>query len=137
KTTHVFKTVDKVKIEADVYRSDSAEKRPVLVWLHGGALIMGGRNSVPRNLLDLCADKNFVCVSFDYRLAPEVKLPDIAADVKDAFRWLLGEGPKLFNADTSRLVVTGGSGGGDLTLLTRIAAATPPPPPVPVWGVGD
>src|SRR5262249_39988418 len=137
KTTHVFKTVDKVKIEADVYRSDSAEKRPVLVWLHGGALIMGGRNSVPKNLLDLCAAKDFVCVSFDYRLAPEVKLPDIAADVKDAFRWLRAEGPKLFNADTSRLVVSGGSAGGYLTMLTGIAVDPPPTALVAYWGYGD
>lgn len=31
KTTHVYKTVGDVKIEADVYRPEGAEKRPLVV----------------------------------------------------------------------------------------------------------
>lgn len=37
KTTHVYKTVGDVKVEADVYRPEGAEARPVVVWIHGGA----------------------------------------------------------------------------------------------------
>ncbi len=36
KTTHVYKTVGDVKVEADVYRPEGAEARPVVVWIHGG-----------------------------------------------------------------------------------------------------
>ena len=36
KTTHVYKTVGEVKVEADVYRPEGAEARPVVVWIHGG-----------------------------------------------------------------------------------------------------
>ena len=36
KTTHVYKTVGDVKVEADVYRPEGAEVRPVVVWIHGG-----------------------------------------------------------------------------------------------------
>src|SRR5687767_14915245 len=75
KKTYVFKTVAEVKIQADVYRAEDRKTRPVLVWLHGGALIVGSRNSVPRQLLDLCKSNGFALVSFDYRLAPEAKLP--------------------------------------------------------------
>ncbi|MCX7417933.1 MAG: alpha/beta hydrolase, partial [Planctomycetia bacterium] len=88
KTTHVYKTVGDVKVEADVYRPEGAEARPVVVWIHGGALIVGGRSQVPKQILELCTRERFVFVSLDYRLAPEVKLPEIAADVQDAFRWL-------------------------------------------------
>src|SRR5262245_43111214 len=88
KKTYVFKTVGDVKIHADVYRADDTKVRPVVVWLHGGALIVGSRDSVARHLLDLCRAEGYVLVSFDYRLAPEVKLPGIIEDVQDAFRWL-------------------------------------------------
>src|SRR2546421_613846 len=80
KTTHVYKTVGDVQIAADVYRAEDKVARPVVVWIHGGALINGSRNSVPKPLMDLCRSEGYVLVSLDYRLAPEVKLPAIIED---------------------------------------------------------
>src|SRR5262249_28715637 len=40
KRTHVYKTVKKLEIHADVYREEE-KKRPVVLWIHGGALING------------------------------------------------------------------------------------------------
>jgi acetyl esterase/lipase len=137
KTTHVFKTVGDVKVEADVYRPEGDEARPVVVWIHGGALIVGGRAQVPKNILDLCTRERFILVSLDYRLAPEVKLPEIAGDIQDAFRWLHERGPKLFHADTSRIVVTGGSAGGFLTMLTGVIVKPKPTALVAYWGYPD
>src|SRR5438067_10236797 len=45
KKTHVFKTAGDLKIQADVYRADDAKVRPCVVWIHGGALIVGNRMS--------------------------------------------------------------------------------------------
>ena len=95
KTTHIYKTVDGVAVAADVYRPEGNELRPVSVWIHGGGLIVGSRTQVPRDLLDLATQQQFVLVSLDYRLAPEVKLLEIAADLKDAFTWIHEKGPKL------------------------------------------
>ena len=75
KTVYTYKTVDQLKIQADVYRHEDAVKRPVVVWLHGGALIMGSRNGVPKQLLELAREHGFVVVSLDYRLAPELNCP--------------------------------------------------------------
>src|SRR5262249_21422436 len=72
KRTYDYKTAGDTRIQADVYRADDTQARPVLVWLHGGALIMGNRSGVPKNLLDLCRTEGYILVSFDYRLAPEV-----------------------------------------------------------------
>jgi acetyl esterase/lipase len=137
KRTYTFKTADKVEIQADVHRHDDRVVRPVLVWLHGGALIMGSRTHVPRNLIELCRAEGFALVSFDYRLAPEVKLPAIIEDVEDAFRWLHRQGPKLLHVDTSRLVVAGGSAGGYLTLMTGLRVKPRPRALVAYWGYGD
>lgn len=137
KKTYTFKTVGDLPIQADVYRADDATVRPVVVWIHGGALISGNRKSVPRNLLDLCRDEGYALVSLDYRLAPEVKLPEVAADVEDAFRWLRGAGAKECRLDAGRVIVTGGSAGGYLTLMTGVTVRPRPAALVAYWGYGD
>jgi len=137
KKIYTYKTIDGVDVQADVYRADDAHVRPVLAHFHGGALIMGSRAGVPKNLLDLCRDEGFALVSFDYRLAPELKLPAIVEDVEDALRWLRTKGPELFHVDPERLVVTGGSAGGYLTLLTGFRVRPRPKALVAYWGYGD
>src|ERR1700722_18857412 len=66
---YAYKTVGDLKIQADVWRADDAEVRPVVVWIHGGALITGNRDSAPKDLLDLCRAEGCALVSIDYRLA--------------------------------------------------------------------
>lgn len=137
KKTYVFKTVDDVKVHADVYRTAGDKARPVLVWIHGGALIVGDRSGVPGDLLNLCKERDYILVSIDYRLAPEVKLPAIIADIKDALAWVREKGPKLFHADPERIVVSGGSAGGYLTMMTGICVEPRPRALVAYWGYGD
>jgi acetyl esterase/lipase len=137
KKTYTYKTAGAVAIHADVFRADDELMRPVVVWIHGGALIMGNRHSVPRNLIDLCRAEGFALVSLDYRLAPAVKLPDIVADVDDAFRWLHGRGKETCHLDADRVVVTGGSAGGYLTLMTGVRVKPRPQALVAYWGYGD
>jgi acetyl esterase/lipase len=135
-TSHVYKTVGDTKIEADVYGADD-QVRPAVVWIHGGALIVGNRKSVPRQLSELCRREGFVLVSIDYRLAPEVKLPEIAGDVRDALHWIRTEGARRFHFDPDRIAVTGGSAGGYLTLLCGTGPAPRPRALVAYWGYGD
>jgi acetyl esterase/lipase len=137
KKTHAYKMVDGVKVEADVYRASDKKMRPCLVWIHGGALIVGSRSQVPADLLDLCRREGFVLVSIDYRLAPEVKAPAIIADLRDALAWVRKEGPELFHVDPERIVVSGGSAGGYLTMMSGIAVEPKPRALVAYWGYGD
>ncbi len=118
--TFVYKTVGKLEIKADVYRvSGRPGPHPVMVYLHGGSLINGRRESVdewtPGHALHAAG---VVIVSIDYRLAPETKLAAIIEDVEDAFRWVREQGPRLFAADPTRVGSSGGSAGGYLTLVT-------------------
>jgi acetyl esterase/lipase len=134
--TAVYKTVGDTKIEADVYGADD-QVRPAVVWIHGGALIMGSRKGVPRQLSELCHKEGFVLVSIDYRLAPEVKLPEIAADLRDAMHWVRTEGARRFHINPERIAVAGGSAGGYLTLLSGTGPAPRPRALVAYWGYGD
>jgi acetyl esterase/lipase len=137
KKTYTYKVVRGVRIQADVYRTQHAKVRPVLVWIHGGALIVGNRHGVPRDLVELARREGYALVSLDYRLAPEVKLPAIIADIKDAFTWIRAKGPGLLHVDPDRLVVAGGSAGGYLTMMTGICVKPGPRALVAYWGYGD
>ena len=137
KTTHTFKQVGDLAIKADVYRHSASGVRPVVVWLHGGALINGHRESVPRWLATACSERDYTLVSFDYRLAPETQLPEIIRDVEDGFTWIKEKGPALFQADPKRIAVVGGSAGGYLTLVTGYRAQPRPIALVALWGYGD
>src|SRR5262245_47922954 len=82
-TTYTYKTVGEASIKADVHGAVSGKKRSVIVWIHGGALIMGSRFGIDRTLLRALIEAGYVVVSIDYRLAPETKLPAILEDVRD------------------------------------------------------
>jgi acetyl esterase/lipase len=137
KKTYVYKTAGRVPVQADVYRPPDDRARPAVVWIHGGALIFGSRGGIPKQLTELCRTEGYVLVSVDYRLAPEVLLPEIAADVRDALRWVRRKGPALFRADPRKLVVAGGSAGGYLTMLSGCEVDPPPSALVAYWGYGD
>lgn len=47
KQTHICKVAGECRIRADVYACSSGSAGPVLVWIHGGGLIMGGRTDLP------------------------------------------------------------------------------------------
>jgi acetyl esterase/lipase len=135
--TLTYKTAGDCAIKADVLRESGGEQRPVAVWIHGGALIMGDRRGIDRTLRDELVKAGYVLVSIDYRLAPETKLPAILEDVKDAFAWIRAEGPKRFGARTDRIAVLGGSAGGYLTLCTGFLIEPRPAALVSFWGYGD
>lgn len=137
KMTHAYKQVGDLEIKADVYEYGDAASRPVVVWIHGGALINGHRESIPKWLADECSQSGFVLVSIDYRLAPETQLPEVIRDVEDAFVWIGNKGPELFHADPRRIAVVGGSAGGYLTLTAGFRATPRPAALVSLWGYGD
>ncbi len=133
----VYKRADGCDIRADVY-SAGAGTRPVVLWIHGGALIMGSRGGDPRPaLLKRFLSAGYHVVSMDYRLAPETKLPGIAEDLRDAYRWVRERGPALFGADPERVAVAGASAGGYLTLLAGSRLRPRPKALVSFYGYGD
>ena len=115
--TFTYKSVGHLEIQVEVTRIDDDAIRPILVWIHGGALMKGDRfGQWEKPFPGLMLESGYIIVSIDYRLAPESKLPAIVEDIADACAWVRAEGPRLFGAKVDRLAIAGGSAGGYLTL---------------------
>lgn len=134
--TFTYKEVGGLSIKLDVHRPDDDTMRPVAIWIHGGALINGGREGIGR-AGRMLLEEGFCVVSIDYRLAPETKMPGIYKDLTDAIQWIRENAGEKFRGDASRLVVLGGSAGGHLALTAGYMATPPPAAIVSFWGYGD
>lgn len=137
KRTCVYKVVDGCEIRADVYPAAGKGLRPVVVWVHGGALIGGNRGNIRADQAELYLKSGFALISIDYRLAPETKLPAIVEDLVDAFAWVRRKGPRLARGDPSRIGVVGHSAGGYLTLMAGFRVDPRPKALVSFYGYGD
>jgi acetyl esterase/lipase len=135
--TYTYKTVGDLAIKADVFLHESTVSRPAVVWIHGGALIMGSRADISGRVKNHMLGSGYVFFSIDYRLAPETQLPQIIQDLEDAFEWIRRDGPRLFNVDPARIAVIGGSAGGYLTLSAGYRVRPRPAVLLALWGYGD
>lgn len=135
--TFTYKHAGALEIKADAYWFDNETIRPAIVWIHGGALIMGNRAGIDSRIKEWAAKSGCVLISIDYRLAPETKLPAIIEDIEDAFKWIRSKGAVEFKIDPKRLAVCGGSAGGYLTLMTGYRVNPRPTALVSFYGYGD
>jgi len=132
--TYVFKTIDGLDVPLDIYlpADESLVSLPILVWFHGGGLLQGSKGRVAPHMLRAVDKYGLVLVSADYRLAPQVGLPGILEDVRDAIKWTTMTLPTLLptgKLDTARVCVSGSSAGGYIALLAGlpISGVTPKP----------
>lgn len=95
---------------------------PVIVYLHGGAWMLGGFGTHERLVREL-AHRTGAAVAFvEYDRSPEARYP-VAVEQAYAVTRFLAEKGKAFGVDGSRVAVAGDSAGGTLaaavTLLAR------------------
>ena len=86
---------------------------PGLVWLHGGAYIMGTLDENDDRLDRMVIELGCAVASVEWRLAPEHPYPEGLDDAETVWR-RLSEDPAAFDLDGSRLVIGGASAGAGL-----------------------
>jgi len=112
----------------DIYEPgvDSTQKRPLIIWLHGGGFVLGSKKAKGIQLWsESFAKRGYVCVALNYRLSK--KLPifnftelkrscyDAVQDVEEAVQWFKKNQAK-FRLDTNRIILAGNSAGGMISL---------------------
>ena len=102
---------------------------PCLVWLHGGAYIMGTLDENDGRLDRIAMELGCAIVSVDWRLAPEHPYPEGLDDADTVWRRIHGD-PGAFGLDPARLVVGGASAGAGLAaaLCLRLRESALPQP---------
>jgi acetyl esterase len=94
-----------------------AEPLGCLVWLHGGGWYVGDVESFDRVTRQLANAAGAICLSVDYRLAPEHRFPAAALDARAAVTWAAGAGARQLGFDPARVAVGGDSAGANLAAV--------------------
>jgi acetyl esterase/lipase len=134
----------------DIYRSPLSPPSgaPVMVYIHGGAWVIGEKREQGKPMLYELVARGWVCVAINYRLSPKGTWPDHIVDCKRAVAWVR-EHIAEYGGDPSFVAVSGGSAGGHLCALLALSAGDPDYQPgfeeadasvdacVPFYGVMD
>lgn len=116
-------------IPVRIYRPTTGPAAPVLVYFHGGGMVLGSNHSFEPLARELASASGATVVSVDYRLAPEVPPPAQFDDAYTATTWV-SEHADLIDVDPTRLAVVGDSAGGSLAASVALAARDHAGPPI-------
>jgi acetyl esterase/lipase len=94
---------------------------PVMVYIHGGAWIIGDKREQGKPMLYELVARGWVCVAINYRLSPKATWPDHIVDCKKAIAWVK-EHIADYGGDPSFVALSGGSAGGQLCALAALTA---------------
>jgi acetyl esterase/lipase len=119
-----------VPLKLDLYRAsgDSAAKRPLIVWVHGGGWAKGSKATCRAAIL--ARTDGYVVASIDYRLTDVAPFPAQIEDCRAAIRFLRANAT-AYGIDPERVGVWGGSAGGHLVALLGTSADHA------AWDVGE
>ncbi len=116
-------TGKKVGLRLDVYRpkGDRETSRPAVIFVHGGALSMGSKDSggMERQMVEGLAKRGYVVVSIDYRLRPDPNadfngaMMDAMTDTQSSLAWLR-QTAVTYGVDRTRIILAGYSAGAEI-----------------------
>lgn len=131
---------DQIELRLDIYEpaGDTAEQRPAMMWMFGGAWIAGDRQQMAAYAED-SARRGYVGVTIDYRIRPGAinEIVDAAWDAYDdsvaAAEWL-ADNAADYGIDPDAIVAGGVSAGAINALHLLYAPGTRGPDDSPVAG---
>jgi acetyl esterase/lipase len=97
---------------------------PVLLYFPGGGWIYGSRRLQAHRMLAHLAERGWVCLSVDYRVAPHSRWPTHIHDVKRAIVWAK-RNVASYGGNAEFIALSGCSAGGHLASLAGLTANDP------------
>jgi acetyl esterase len=108
-------------LAARLYLPSAAANLPVLVWYHGGGMVIGSLKAADWVCRELCMQAGTAVVSVEYRLAPEAKFPAAVEDAYAAAAWVVAHAAE-FGGDPALVSVGGDSAGGTCAAVACLLA---------------
>ena len=105
-------------------RKVPGERAPVLVYIHGGAWVIGDKREQGIPMMHELVQRGWVCVAINYRLSPRATWPSHIVDCKRAVAWVR-EHIAEYGGDPDFIAVSGGSAGGHLSSLLALTPNDP------------
>jgi acetyl esterase len=99
----------------------ASERRPVVMYFHGGGWVLGDRTTHDRLVRELAVGSDAVVVFVEYDRAPEKHYP---IQLKQCYAATLyvAENAEALDADSSRIAIAGDSAGGNIAAATCLIA---------------
>lgn len=120
KSTHPYiENLGRQSPELDVFRVDTAQNAPVLIYVHGGAWAFGTKSAV-HDMPAHFSRNGFVFVSVDYRLVPTVGVQEQLGDIDKALDWV-AQNITRYGGDPTNLHLMGHSAGAHLVTMSVVA----------------
>jgi len=107
---------DSATQKLDIYLPEGNGPFPVVIAIHGGAFMMGSKESGDLSSMLKAVDKGYAVVAVDYRLSGEAKFPAAIDDVQAAIKFIKENAAK-YNLNSNKIATWGGSAGGNLAAL--------------------
>lgn len=103
----------------DLYlpQNKSDQPFPLIVWIHGGAWMMGSKEW---DNVKYLVRHGYAIATIDYRFSQEAQFPAQIQDCNAALNFILAQATN-YGINPRRLIVGGGSAGGHLALLLGMA----------------
>jgi acetyl esterase/lipase len=102
----------------DIYMPEGKKDAPVIVYFHGGALLMGNK-SWGKDIGHKVAESGIGLVSINYRLSPDFQHPAHLNDAAAATAWVINNIEK-YGGNPNKVYVAGHSAGAYLAALLAI-----------------
>jgi acetyl esterase/lipase len=102
-------------------RDDHTTAGPGVFHIHGGGMMAGNRFTTIEAMLEWVKKFDAVCLSVEYRIAPEFPDPFPVEDCYAALVWTVEHANEL-GIDPARILIAGASAGGGLSAGTALLA---------------
>jgi acetyl esterase/lipase len=111
-----YARVGDISLQLDLYLPGSKGPHPLIVWIHGGAFLVGDKAHIFWTPLPSLTERNYAVASINYRLSGQAIFPALVQDAKAAIRWLRANAVK-YEINAERIAVGGESAGGYLSAM--------------------
>lgn len=117
KTIYQYGQFDNLPLYASLYPANAQDSAITLLYFHGGGLIYGERDDLPKAYIEQLNRNGYNLITFDYPFAPEVTIDNIFTVLQQAIAWFKDEHLSTLTISSDNYCLFGRSAGGYLSLL--------------------